>query len=256
MKYLAIGDSFSEGVGDVDASRPNQVRGWADRVAEVLCANENWQYANLAIRGKKIGQVINQQLDRALELQPDVVSIYAGGNDILRPKADLDALMKGYAGMVHKLRAAGIQVLLFTGFDTVNSPLFNKTRPRTAVYNELVREIADTEGAMVADYWRWREFSDVRYWAVDRLHMNQHGHTLMAKKVLEVLAAHSITAKDYSDQIADPQLPPAAVDSRGQKLKDDLGWAKEHLVPWVQRRLKGTSSGDTLQPKYPEFIRL
>ena len=171
-KFVALGDSFTEGVGDADPVRPNQVRGWADRVAEVLCAEGEWEYANLAVRGKKIGQVINQQLDQALALAPDLVSIYAGGNDILRPKADLDALMRGYAGMVRRFSEAGSTVLLFTGFDTVDSPLFSKTRPRTAIYNEKVREIADEYGALIADYWRWREFSDLRYWAPDRLHMN------------------------------------------------------------------------------------
>ena len=256
MKYLAIGDSFTEGVGDVDPARPNQVRGWADRVAEVMCAEEDWQYANLAIRGKKIGQVINQQLDTALAMQPDLVSIYAGGNDILRPKADLEALMTGYAGMVRRFAQAGIKVLLFTGFDTVDSPLFSKTRPRTAIYNEKIREIADEHGAVIADYWRWREFADVRYWAVDRLHMNELGHALMARKVLGVLAEAGWSSQDYSPRIEVPELPPLAQNSRGEQLKADLGWAREHLAPWIKRRLSGTSSGDTLAPKYPQFIRL
>ncbi|SCC49899.1 SGNH/GDSL hydrolase family protein [Arthrobacter sp. NIO-1057] len=255
-KFLALGDSFTEGVGDVDLARPNQVRGWADRVAEVLCTQGDWEYANLAVRGKKIGQVINQQLDQGLSMKPDLVSIYAGGNDILRPTADLDALMRGYEGIVRRFTEAGSTVLLFTGFDTVESPLFSKTRPRTAIYNEKVREIADAHGAIVADYWRWREFSDVRYWAVDRLHMNELGHGLMASKVLGVLAEHQITDGDWSQLIQAPVLPELAVNSRGEKLKAELGWAREHLAPWIKRRLTGTSSGDTLSAKYPQYLQL
>lgn len=254
-KYLALGDSFTEGVGDEDLLRPNQVRGWADRTAEVLCAH-GWEYANLAIRGKKIRQVINEQLDVGLSLAPDLVSIYAGGNDILRPKADLDALMRGYEGMVRRFTEAGSTVLLFTGFDTVDSPLFSKTRPRTAIYNEKIREIADAHGALIADYWRWREFSDIRYWAVDRLHMSAAGHTLMASKVLDVLGKNHVTEANWSSQITLPALQSLPVNSRGEQLKEDLGWAKEHLGPWIKRRLTGTSSGDTLQPKYPDYIHL
>lgn len=255
-KYLALGDSFTEGMGDVDQSRPNEVRGWADRVAEVLCAEGDWEYANLAIRGKKIGQVINQQLDAALAMKPDLVSIYAGGNDILRPKADLEAMMRGYEGMVRRFTEAGVQVLLFTGFDTVDSALFSKTRPRTAIYNEKVREISDTHCAMIADYWRWREFSDTRYWAIDRLHMNEAGHTLMAFKVLEVLGSHGLTAENLASKISLASLPRLEVNSRGERLKQELGWAKDFLAPWIKRRLTGTSSGDALSARYPEYVQL
>ncbi|UXN33488.1 SGNH/GDSL hydrolase family protein [Glutamicibacter sp. M10] len=255
-KYLALGDSFTEGVGDVDSNRPNQVRGWADRVAEVLSAQGDWEYANLAVRGKKIGQVINQQLDQGLSMKPDLVSIYAGGNDILRPRADLDALMRGYEGMVRRFTEAGSTVVLFTGFDTVESPLFSKTRPRTAIYNEKIREIADKYGAVIADYWRWREFSDLRYWSVDRLHMNELGHALMAARVLDVLGRHQVTDENWADKLQAPVLPDHAVNSRGEKLKQELGWATEHLVPWVRRRLSGTSSGDSLSARYPQYVQL
>lgn len=256
MKFLALGDSFTEGVGDEDPLRPNQVRGWADRVAEVLCAEQDWQYANLAIRGKKIGQVINQQLDRGLALSPDLVSIYAGGNDILRPKVDITPLMTGYAGMVRRFRESGAKVLVFTGFDTADSALFAKTRPRTERYNELVREIAQEQGAFVADYWEWREFSDLRYWATDRLHMNAAGHTLMARKVLQLLGQQGIITPELAQRVTIPQLPEVPLASRSQKLREDLGWAREYLAPWVKRRLTGTSSGDLLEPKYPDYVRL
>lgn len=256
MKFLALGDSFTEGVGDEDPLRPNLVRGWADRVAEVLCAGADWQYANLAIRGKKIGQVINQQLNRGLSLSPDLVSIYAGGNDILRPKVDIDSVMTGYAGMVRRFTDSGARVLVFTGFDTADSALFSKTRPRTARYNELVRSIAHEQGAMVADYWRWREFSDGRYWATDRLHMNAAGHTLMARRVLEVLGDHEVIPPQWADHIATPTLAPLANRKRSERMREDLRWTRQYLAPWVKRRLTGTSSGDLLQPKYPDYVRL
>ena len=75
-RYLALGDSFTEGVGDPDPGRPNAVRGWADRVAEQLCAaGADWGYANLAIRGKKIRQVVAEQVPAALELRPTLVTL-------------------------------------------------------------------------------------------------------------------------------------------------------------------------------------
>ncbi|APF41308.1 SGNH/GDSL hydrolase family protein [Neomicrococcus aestuarii] len=248
-RFVAIGDSFTEGMGDPDSSRPNGVRGWADRVAEQLCASDpSWGYANLAIRGKKIRQVVDEQLEPALALKPTLVTMYAGGNDILRPQVDIDALMAEYAAMVRKLRASGSSVVLFTGFDSSASSVFGKTRGRTAIYNEFVREVADETGAVIADYWRWREFQDWRYWAEDRLHMGAPGHTLMAKKILEVLA--------HESSIETPHLNERPAKTRLQELADNAKWTKEFVGPWVQRRLTGRSSGDGLSPKYPQYVRL
>lgn len=248
-RYLALGDSFTEGVGDDDPTRPNGVRGWADRVAEQLCAADPaWGYANLAIRGKKIRQVIDEQLEAALALEPTLVTLYAGGNDILRPRVDIDALMAGYDDMVASLRACGAAVVLFTGFDSSGSAVFGKTRGRTAIYNEWVREAADRHGAVIADYWRWREFSDLRYWAVDRLHMGTPGHTLMAKKVLSLL--------ESTDAITTPELETAPARTRREQLASDARWAREFVAPWVGRRIKGTSSGDSLSARYPGYVRL
>ena len=124
-RYVALGDSFTEGVGDPDPTRPNGLRGWADRVAEVLAdRSDDFGYANLAIRGRKLPQVLAEQLEPALALRPDLVTIYAGGNDILRPKVDIDGLIAQYDHAVGRLVAAGAHVVMFTGFDLGFAPVF------------------------------------------------------------------------------------------------------------------------------------
>ena len=90
-RYVAIGDSFTEGVGDPDPERPNGLRGWADRVAEVLAAaTPDFGYANLAVRGRKLPAILAEQVEPAVALSPDLVTIHGGGNDVLRPRVDLD----------------------------------------------------------------------------------------------------------------------------------------------------------------------
>ena len=243
-RYVALGDSFTEGVGDPDPGSPNGVRGWADRVAEqLILADPSWTYANLAIRGRKMRQILDEQIDAALALQPSLVTIYAGANDILRPRIDIDALMEEYDDGVARLRAAGADVVLFTGFDTSGSAVFGQTRGRTAIYNEWVREIADRRGATIVDYWRLREFQDWRYWDVDRMHMSTAGHTLMAARVLEALKA--------SHRIDLPELDARPTLNRLEQLRADAQWAREYLTPWVGRRLRKVSSGDTLTVRYP-----
>ncbi|MHA7293337.1 SGNH/GDSL hydrolase family protein [Arthrobacter sp. HLT1-21] len=248
QRYVALGDSFTEGVGDWHEASPNGVRGWADRVAEqLILADSSWGYANLAVRGKKVRQVLDEQIDRALALQPTLITIYAGGNDILRPRIDIDALMAAYDDGVGRLASSGAAVVLFTGFDSVGSAVFGTTRGRTAIYNELVREIADRHHADVVDYWRFREFQNWGYWDTDRMHMSAAGHTLMAKRVLEVLRA--------SHEIDLPELEAVPASSRIDQLRADAQWARDYLSPWVGRRLRGVSSGDVLAAKFPELTR-
>lgn len=248
QRFVALGDSFTEGVGDWNPASPNGVRGWADRVAEqLILADPSWAYANLAVRGKKMRQILGEQIDAALALEPTLVTVYAGGNDILRPRVDIDRLMSDYDRGIGRLRDAGADVVLFTGFDTSGSAVFGKTRGRTAIFNEWVREIADRRSATVVDYWRLREFQDWGYWDVDRMHMSTAGHTLMAVRVLEAMkASHAI---DLPELHARPAL------KRADQLRADAQWARQYLTPWVGRRLRGVSSGDELLPKYPVPVR-
>ena len=243
-KYVAIGDSFTEGVGDPDPTRPNGLRGWADRVAEVLATQDpGFRYANLAIRGRKLAGILDEQLEPAVALEPDLVTIYAGANDMLRPSADVDALMTAYDGAIGRLAGTGATVLVWTAFGARKSAFFRPLRNRFAYYNELVREIADRHGARIVDYWRMSEYDDWGYWDVDRLHMGTPGHELMAIKVLEQLGvAHALPRPFPLDR---PELTARELRAA------NWVWTREHLGPWVKRRLTGRSSGDDVQPKYP-----
>ena len=244
--YVALGDSFTEGVGDPDPQRPNGVRGWADRVAEVMAGHDPaFRYANLAIRGRKMRHILDEQLEPALAMGPDLVSVYAGGNDILRPRVDIDLLVASYTDGLRRLREAGAHLVLFTGFDLGWAPMFGRLRGRVAVYNELVREVADETDATLVDFWRMREYRDPRMWDVDRIHMSSVGHRHMAVAVLDALGvAHSMTL--------DP-LPDLPALTRSQRREADVAWARTHAAPWVQRRLTGRSSGDDLRPRYPSL---
>jgi lysophospholipase L1-like esterase len=248
QRYVALGDSFTEGLGDEDTTLPNQVRGWADRVAEQLALASpegSFGYANLAIRGKKMKQILAEQIDAAVTLDPTLVTIYAGINDILRPKVDIDAMIAKYSGGLAKLAATGARVLVFTGFDASSSKVFAGIRGRTAVYNELVREAAENNGAELVDYWRFREYNDWRLWGVDRMHMSTPGHVNMANRVLEALGE---TAR-----IPMPELPPIPVKTTAESLKDNAAWTKEYVGPWIGRRLRGVSSGDNLSARWPQL---
>ena len=243
-RYVALGDSFTEGVGDADSSRPNGVRGWADRVAEVLADQaDDFGYANLAIRGRKLGPILGDQLEPALQLEPDLVTIHGGGNDVLRPRVDLDALAAAYDRGIGRLAESGARVVMFTIFDPGAGGLYSAVRGRMAIFNEHVREIADTHGATLVDMWRMRDVDRSLVFDTDRMHLNTIGHQVMAVRVLEALGVpHRVAV----DEVAARPTP-----SRGEQWREHARWTREFLVPWVHRRVTGRSSGDGLSPKHP-----
>ncbi|SEL95123.1 SGNH/GDSL hydrolase family protein [Rhodococcus maanshanensis] len=243
-RYVALGDSFTEGLGDHDPDRPNGLRGWADRVAEQLAAKgEDFRYANLAVRGKLLGQIIDEQVDQALALGPDLVTIYGGGNDLLRPSVDIDAMVDHYDEAVGKLTASGATVAMWTAYDAGWSAVFGKVRGRTAIYNELVREVADRHGAVVVDFWRFDGYDDERMWDWDRLHMSTAGHQRMAVETLDALGVgHTLEA---------PDLGPAPELSKAERRRVNYVWTKDFVGPWIGRRLTGKSSGDTVAARRP-----
>lgn len=246
-RYVALGDSFTEGVGDPDPSRPNGLRGWADRVAEVLSGRtDGFGYANLAVRGRLLGPILDEQLVPAVGLRPDLVTIYAGANDILRPGVDLDSLAERYDSAIGELSATGARVLMWTGFDLGWAPVFGRLRGRVAVYNEHVREIADRHGATIVDFWRLTEYRDQRLWDQDRMHMSSAGHQRMAIEVLDTLRVpHDLRTPPLTEK---PVLTPA------EERRAAYDWAREFALPWVKRRLTGTSSGDGVEPKRPTLL--
>jgi lysophospholipase L1-like esterase len=249
--FVAIGDSFTEGLNDPDPS--GGFRGWADRVAGALAARQpGFRYANLAIRGKRLGEVVAEQVPRAVELAPDLVSLAAGGNDILSG-ADVDALAALFEPAVGNLQAAGCRVLIFTGFDPRMFPVIRLLRGRIAAYNMHLRGIADEYGCDLVDLWSMRALSDVRAWSPDRLHLTTEGHRRVALRACEVLGVPG--AEDW--RVPLPASRPDGQADRARWLaarRQDARWARQYAAPWVRRRLGGTSSGDGLPPKRPDLL--
>jgi lysophospholipase L1-like esterase len=152
MSLVSIGDSFTEGVGDPYPDGSG-FRGWADRTAEHLADHlGEIRYANLAVRGKLMRQIVTDQLPPALEMAPDLVTLCAGGNDLLRPAGDPERMAKILDNTVSRLRANGSQVVLFTGVN-IASGYMRGTIGLFARYYLNVRAIADRHDCFLVDQW-------------------------------------------------------------------------------------------------------
>ncbi|AEV72817.1 lysophospholipase L1-like esterase [Mycolicibacterium rhodesiae NBB3] len=241
-RYVALGDSFTEGCGDPSSGRPNGLRGWADRVAEVLAqSNPEMRYVNLAVRGRTMDEILAEQLQTAVMLEPDIVTIHAGMNDLLLVRHDIDAMMARYADALKTLQQSGAVVLTFTAADLGTVPLFRRLRGRTAIYNELLRTTVDDLGVQLVDFWRFSEFRDPRLWDGDRIHLSPMGHERMAAKVLDTLTVpHNLTSRSAALLAS---TPPA------RSFWGDLRWAAAFAAPWVGRRLRRVTPGAGVTPK-------
>lgn len=247
-RFVAIGDSITEGLQDpyLDGT----MRGWADRVADVLAAEPGFTYANLAVRGRKLDRVVGEQVPAALTMitgEDTLVSFHAGANNILRPGYDPAEVSRLYEDAVAQLVATGATVIVFTvqesrGPDTRLRREWNR---RFGAFNAMVREVGQRQGAVVMDGAGVEVFYDPRMLARDRLHLSHEGHRRVAAAVLERLGLPHDT--DWRDP-----LPPGSTESVWRDRARTAAWLALFVIPWLLRRATGKSSGDGREPKYPE----
>ncbi|WP_328965075.1 SGNH/GDSL hydrolase family protein [Streptomyces virginiae] len=248
LRYVALGDSQTEGLGDGDDTVG--LRGFADRfAAHVAAVNPGLQYANLAVRGRLAGQVRAEQLGPALDLRPDLATVVAGVNDILRPRFDAAEVAGHLEEMFAALTGAGARVATVTFPDlSVLVPLARPVAPRIADLNDRIRAAAARHGVAVAETARPVAVTDPRMWTTDRLHASPVGHARIAAAL-----AHAVGLPGSDDTWTHP-LPSRPAAPGGSTVAAELRWAAAFLGPWLGRRLRGRSSGDGRTAKRPALL--
>lgn len=246
-RYVAIGDSFTEGLGDTlpDGTQ----RGWADLVAAGLAAGENEtvQYANLAIRGRLLEAIVTDQLDAALSLspRPTLLSLNGGGNDMMRPGGDMSQLVTLTERALRRCADAGVRVLLLSGADPSGRlPFGSMMRRRGEALTAGIAPFADRYDLTFVDVFHDREIRRAGYWSADRLHLNAAGHRRVAGLVLAALG-HPTEA-----HVIDPSP------DEPRRVLAEARYYREHVLPWVNRRLRGQSSGDDRAGKYLDWVAI
>jgi lysophospholipase L1-like esterase len=234
VQDVAIGDSFTEGLGD--ELPDGSVRGWADLVAAGLAASrgEVVQYANLAIRGRLLEPIVTDQLDTALSLSPapTLLSLNGGGNDMMRRGTDLASLIELTERAVRRCADAGVQLV----------PVGRVVRRRGEVLTEAIANLASRYELVFVDMFNDSEIRRAAYWSPDRLHLNTAGHQRVAGQVLAAMG--EATAANAVD--------PGPAERR--RLLTEARYYREHVVPWLHRRVRGRSSGDGRTAKYPDWV--
>jgi lysophospholipase L1-like esterase len=245
-RYVAIGDSTTEGLEDPSPDGSGHL-GFADRLAIRLAREHpDLQYANLAVRGRKLRQIRDEQLEPALALAPDLVTIVGGLNDILRPRMDLQVVIEDFGAMVAEFREIDATVLGMTFPDPSRiMPAARLVRARVIAFNEAMRAIAAQHEMLLVDL-EGLGVVDRRLWSADRLHANTAGHRRIAAAMTQAMGL---------EPDEDPWAPLPAADParRVQALWGETRWVARHMTPWVLRRVRGRSSGDGRTAKRPQL---
>ncbi len=245
-RYVAIGDSSTEGLDDPDGA--GYYRGWADRLATHVASaqQEPLLYANLAVRGLKTRQIFEQQLAPALTMRPDLATVFTGTNDLIRRRVDLAAVLSDIQHMQQAFRDIGATVLTFTMPDLAEViPGAARLRPRLEAFNAGVRASCAATGTRLVDLAHHPVAGDPRLWSEDRLHANTLGHTRIAAGLAQALGLAG-----FDDSWTAP-LPPRTRASVGARVSTEIRWTRRYFLPWVLRRVTGASSGDGILPKRP-----
>ncbi|GGF35922.1 hypothetical protein GCM10010922_08830 [Microbacterium sorbitolivorans] len=243
-RFVALGDSLTEGLCDTSRMMDGQYRGWADRLATMLAESEgeDFLYANLAVRSRRMRDLAAEQVPAALDLKPDLVAIFMGSNDLVTHAAEPVRLAAELRNNVLALRATGADVLLVTPF----LPRRAAARPfakRFARFAHEMRRLARETGSYLVDIEALPELSELEMFAEDKVHLASRGHRLLSYRAAEVLgipdAAH---LGDLDDALhADPEVAPAP-------------WITSHALPWIWRRLNGRTAGDGIVAKHSDYV--
>ncbi|MFC8360205.1 SGNH/GDSL hydrolase family protein [Streptomyces griseorubiginosus] len=243
---VAVGDSFTEGMSDLLPD--GTYRGWADLLAGRMAAvTPGFRYANLAVRGKLIQQIVDEQVDVAAAMQADVITLVGGLNDTLRPKVDMVRVRDLLTEAVERLAPSCKQLVLMRSPGR-EGPVQARFRPRMEELFTVVDDLAARHGALVVDLYGAPSLSDQRMWDVDRLHLTAEGHRRVAEAVWQTLG--------YDPEDTEWRTPlPATVPPKWLARRiADVRFTRQHLLPWIGRRLTGRSSGDGMPPKRPDLL--
>jgi len=191
--YVAIGDSLTAGRGD--EGRDGRPIGWAQRLADILGVRTTVRCSltNLAVDGATVHEVLSKQLPAVAARKPDLVSVTVGINDIRR--RDFDELsFKANLGQLFEALAATQATLLtctlpdLSVIMSLSQDLHEVVRERMRLASDIIREQAESYGAVCLDAWSLPGVTDPDLYAPDRLHPNSKGHQFIAAACADILA--------------------------------------------------------------------
>lgn len=181
LLYVAIGDSAAQGIG---ASQPD--RGYVGYLLRYIQSSTGRavRVANLGISGARLRMAIDEELPRLAKLNPDIVTVSIGANDIAafddrRFEADIRELFSALPG--HAIVA------------DLPSFYFLPAEKHVRVANAILRDAAADRGLTVVPLYRRTKrqglWGVTRQFAGDLFHPNDRGYRVWGETFRPALQA-------------------------------------------------------------------
>jgi lysophospholipase L1-like esterase len=249
-RYVAIGDSQTEGLWDGDDSAG--LVGFADRLAAMIDAHyPGLQYANLAVRGRRVSDVLNDQLAQALSMRPDLITICIGMNDVTRPGPSFDRALADLDRIYAQLAESGATIATTTFPDiTQILPVGRLLAGRVTQINAAIIGAADRYGFRLVDLFSAASMKEPDTWSSDRVHGSPKGHMLFAAAAAEELGLPG-SNHDWANESGAVARP-----SLRSRVYSQALWTQNMLMPWLWRHARGLSVGDGRAPRRPRLEHL
>lgn len=255
LRFVVLGDSLTEGVGDPVGDR---WRGWAELLARGLApVDAAVEFTNLAVSGAQTRDVLERQTPEALALRPDVVSVVIGVNDTLRCTFDIRSVAERLDTVYAAFRA-GDTLLMTACLPDPGSMLGLPgalARPlarRQRAVNTVVHALSERHGALHLHAAEEEWLTDRAMWSADRLHPGERGHRQLALRFHALLADRGIAtgaAPSGEPEFAAPTrsaslwwLATAGTGWVARRCTDLLPQLLTLAVSEVRHRARGTSS--------------
>lgn len=244
-RYVAIGDSQTEGLWDGDDV--TGLTGFADRLALRLDSlNPGLMYANLAVRGRQVRDVLHDQLPQALAMEPDLITVCIGMNDVTEARPLERAFTE--LDLIYATLAQAPTAVITTTFPDIGRivPVGRLLTSRVRRINAVIRAAAERHGFGLVDLYSAPSMYQPDTWSDDFIHASAKGHALFAEAAAEALGLPG-SSHDWAH--AQNSAPLSAV-GRGRAL---VSWTANMLVPWLWEQANGRSAGDGRHPKRPRL---
>ncbi|WTG93554.1 SGNH/GDSL hydrolase family protein [Kitasatospora sp. NBC_01560] len=250
MRFVALGDSLTEGVGDEVAG---SLRGWAALLARSLApADPGVEFTNLARSGALSTELGAEQLPTALALRPELAAVVVGGNDTLRTGFDVGRTARELDAALGALSHSGALVLTACLPDPgsllrLPRPLARPLARRMRAVNAVVHALSVRHRAVHLHVAELPWTVQRRLLSADRLHPSAQGHHLIARGFHALLATAGRPLGPAP--AAEPAEPPPGRSA-------DLWWMATRGTRWVAERSTDLLPGLLALAAAESFARL
>lgn len=201
--YVAVGASETTGQGSDQPLRD----GWP-RVLHRIALPAGAVFVNMGIPGATVAQAINEEMNQALTVKPNLVTVWLNVNDIIRGvapadfEAQLDTLVKTLrrGGSVRVLVANTPPLDTLPAYQSgrlipgAGAPTPEELRQTVDAYNAATARVVQQEGALLVDLHAvgvaaHAAGTDAALVSRDGFHPSTAGHAAVANAFAEVLRA-------------------------------------------------------------------